>query len=111
MDGFTSIPIQNGSVNSGTIGNTTSSPLNQGSPLYNSSHPYKDNAVTQDDGIEINDPNEIKKVKSSFGFLLPLSVLSLLLVIAYFGYLVFVRFMTLEKISILSADFNHQKSR
>lgn len=100
MDGFTSIPIQ-------SAGNNTSAakpPENFVAPGFNNA-PYKDNAVTGVDGIEIVDESVPRKDKVSFGFLFPLSVLCLFASFGYFGYLVFIRFVTLEKIALISDEF------
>lgn len=99
MDGFTSIPIQNAGANSGNLSAMQNIPTNFDSA------PYKDNAVGGNDGIEIVDESAGKKEKTSFGFLLPLSILTLFVSFGYFGYLVFNRYVTIEKIAILSEQF------
>jgi hypothetical protein len=98
MDGFTSIPIQN----SPTTSALKDTPV---AAQAFSTNPYKDNAPGQSDGIEIIDETKKAGKEVSFGFLLPLSILALILVFAYFGYLVFNRYMTIEKIAILSDEF------
>jgi len=99
MDGFTSIPIQNTAVSpSGQSGS-------QNSSTSFDTAPYKDNAVGGNDGIEIMDGSNNQREQTSFGFLLPLSVLTLFLSFGYFGYLVFDRFVTIEKIALLSEQF------
>lgn len=99
MDGFTSIPIQNAGATSGNIS------AMQNIPTSFDSTPYKDNAVGGDDGIEIVDDSSKKKEENSFGFLLPLSILALFVSFGYFGYLVFNRFVTIDKIALLSEQF------
>lgn len=99
MDGFTSIPIQNASANSGNLSSMQS--IQTGFVT----DPYKDNQVDSSDGIEIVDNTPKKKETGSFGFMLPLSILTLFASFGYFGYLVFNRFVTIEKIAVLSEQF------
>lgn len=98
MDGFTSIPIQSTGVVSP---NTTTQTASAGF----SSAPYKDNSIGANDGIEIIDDANKKSNKSTFGFLLPLSIFSLFASFGYFGYLVFTRYVTIEKMVIISEQF------
>ena len=99
MDGFTSIPIQNAGTSSANV-----SAIQNISTAFESA-PYKDNAVGINDGIEIVDNMAAKKEKVSFGFLLPLSILVMLVSFGYFAYLVFNRFTTIEKIALISEQF------
>ncbi len=94
MDGFTSIPIQSAGTQA----------QKENPPVF-SSAPYKDNAVTEKDGIQIAEDTGNKKEKSSHSMLLSLSIISLLCVLGYFGYLVFLRIFTIEKISVLTDQF------
>lgn len=94
MDGFNSIPIQNNTFQSPLVSAANSNSLNSNDLVGNNA---KD--------IEIVDEEKKEVVKNSFSFLLPLSILCLLAVFGYFGYLVFLRWSNLQQISLLSEDF------
>lgn len=99
MDGFNSIPIQNSAANSGNMSTMQNIPTNFEAATY------KDNLMGGSDGIEILDESSKQRQKNSFGLLLPLSIFALCSSFGYFGYLVFNRIVSLEKIVLVSEQF------